>query len=663
MGPKKWVSMMQKLNLPLFDPKNYSYGFLKILARAFDQMDSMTWVLDTKGKILFANSAALKCADISLNRVEGSFFGESPWRNYSDKAKNFTAAMIKDALSGRSVMTEDSIAAPDKLIPVLFSISPVRDSSENIIALISEAKVIEELKNFQKKHSTLLETKIHKVAKALKRANQFNRNFRDSAPVGVVFLNKEGRLSFANSKMKQTLSTSGIAGNSIKNKKLSEIGIFQADSSWKKVNNDSLQKIISPCQVKMLFCHNENIKRYFKVHATPLTGASHNYKGTVLVFNDITERKTLEEKLLKVRIRSEKMSSIKLLISGIAHELNNPLTSIIGCAEFLMEDANLTNDVNEAARIIENDAKRAGKIVENLLAFSWKSTFGGNAVNINDVIRTVMGIRVHQMIDRGIKPVLKLTEEIKPVKADMTKMQQVILNLLSNAVDAIGSSKIGDKIIIRSNMDGDWVVAEIADNGPGIPEEQLPKVFDPFFTTKPQGKGTGLGLSIAYEIIEEHGGSITVNSPPTGGATFIIRLPVYTDFMPKPVQKSIGHPWIPSKVLIVDDEKNIRLTLSKYLTALGCRVDTVSDAKNALDKLKTEVYDLMLSDLKMGNMNGLLLYNQAKEKYNNSVKQFAFMTGFSESHMESIIEAPNIPILHKPFSRRDILRFLRKIET
>jgi len=632
-----------------------------ILAHAFDQMDSMTWVLDTKGKILFSNSAALKCADISLNRVEGSFLGESPWRNYSPKAKNITAAMIKDALSGRSVVAEDSIAAPDRLIPVLFSISPIRDSNENIIALISEAKVIQELKNLQREYSTHLETKIHKVAKALKKTNRLNRNLVDSAPVGIIFINEQGRLLFANPRMKHIITTLGIAGNSIKNKKLSEIGIFQADSSWKKINNDSPREI-SLGQVKMLFCHNKNTKMYFEVHAAPLRGVSNNYKGTVLIFDDVTKRKGLEEKLLKVRIRSEKMSSIKLLISGIAHELNNPLTSIIGCAEFLMEDANLTNDVNEAARIIENDAKRAGKIVKNLLAFSWKSTFDGNAVNINEVIRTVMGIRVHQMIERGMKAVLKLTEEIKPVKADMTKMQQVILNLLSNAVDAIGSSKIGNKIIIRSNMDGDWIVVEIADNGPGISEEHLSKIFDPFFTTKPQGKGTGLGLSIAYEIIQEHGGSISVNSPPTGGSTFIIHLPVYTNFMPKPVQQVIGHPWIPSKVLIVDDEKNIRLTLSKYLTDLGCRVDTASNGKNALDKLKAQVYDLMLSDLRMANMNGLVLYNQAKEKYKKSVKQFAFMTGFSESHMESIIEAPNIPILHKPFSRRDILRFLRKIE-
>ena len=661
MESKKISVNDEKSNLPLFDPKNCSYSFLKILAHAFDQMDSMTWVLNTEGKILFSNSAALKCADISLNQIEGSFLGESPWRNYSSKAKNITVAMIKDALSGRHVVAEDSIATPDRLIPVLFSISPIRDSNGNIIALISEAKIIQELKNIQREYSTHLETKIHKVAKVLKKTNQLNRNLVDSAPVGIIFINENGRLLFANPKMKQIIATLGIAENSIKNKKLSEIGIFQADSSWKKINNDSLRKI-SLGQVKMLFCHNKNTKMYFEVHAAPLRGVSNNYKGTVLIFDDVTERKGLEEKLLKVRIRSEKMSSLKLLISGIAHELNNPLTSIIGCAEFLMEDANLTNDVNEAARIIENDAKRAGSIVKNLLAFSWKSTCDGNAVSINEVIRTVMGIRVHQMIERGIKAVLKLTEKIKPVKADMTKMQQVILNLLSNAVDAIGASKIGNKIVIRSNIDGDWIVVEIADNGPGISEKHLSKIFDPFFTTKPQGKGTGLGLSIAYEIIQEHGGSITVNSPPTGGATFIIRLPVYTDFMPRPVQKSIGHPWIPSKVLIVDDEKNIRLTLSRYLTDLGCQVDTASNGKNALDKLKAQVYDLMLSDLRMANMNGLVLYNQAKEKYKKSVKQFAFMTGFSEFHMESITEAPDIPILHKPFSRRDILRFLRKIE-
>lgn len=786
----------------LFDhPEEISDFFLEIMTHAFDQMDSMAWVLDRDGKILFPNQAAMACSDISTKDVVGSFFCDSPWRNYSDKAKEITREMIKRALSGNSALSEDKIAVLDKLIPVLFSISPIRDGIGNIIALISEAKVIQEQKNLQqslekmrwetqqwidsmgafvakcdpegriiscnrpfldaldiklsdlvgryicdttmlghssktqkklqnalkrgsigiknsievilqigrqppqtslfsvspvmddtdkisflaleiidiseqvklrelmivreKEYSTHLESEINKVTRALKETEQFNKNLVDSAPIGVIYLDEKERLLFANPKMKHLFETAGISVDTIKNKKLSELGIFPDYSSCEKTDNYYKQKI-GFGQMKMLLCYsgnNGNKKMHFEVQAAPFRSASNNTTGTVLVLDDVTERKHLEDELLRTRIRSEKMSSIELLISGVAHELNNPLTSIIGCAEFLMEDSNLSNDANDAVRVIVNDARRAGNIVKNLLAFAPRSVSDGKAVNLNEIVRTVVGIRVHQMIKKGIRIILDLAEKILPVKADVTQMQQVILNLVSNAVDAIDEYGTGDKIIIRSRVDGNWIVLEIKDNGPGISEENLSKIFDPFFTTKPPGKGTGLGLSIAYGIIQEHGGSIVVSSSQSSGSEFIIRLPVYTDSMTTPVQKSIQKPWIPSKVLIVEVEKNIRLMLSRYLHNLGCHVDAVSNGNDALNKLKDQAYDLVLSDIKMPAMNGLALYRQVRAKYRKSAKRFAFMTGISESHMEGVIEAPEIPILQKPFSRRDILRFFRKIKT
>ncbi len=789
---------MGSANAAFFDPSECPAEFLNTLAWVLDQLDTMVEVLDTEGNILFANRAALKNIGAAREQVKDVPFRESPWRNYSQEAKRISDEMIARALAGESSLVEDAVLdSVGRVIPILFSVSPVRNAGGEIIALISEGKVISNLKNLQKKlekeqwetqqwidsmspfvakcdpkgriissnrpflktlnmesgevvghyicdltklghsgkgqrrlraaifnaskgrksiieedlrlkkgpdktflfsvspildakgqisflaleitdisqqvrlrelmlakekvYSSRLEQEVNKVTKALRETEQFNKNLIDSTPLGIIYLNESDRLLFANPEMERKLETAGISKDRIEGKKLAELGIFLANPFWEKITDSHEQKIRFG-QMKMLLRHDGKKSLQFEVHAAPLKSSTEGISGTILIMDDITERNLLEEELLRTRIQSEKMSSLELLISGVAHELNNPLTSIIGCAEYLVENANFSKKAREATRIIVNDAKRAGKIVKNLLAFARQSASKETTVNLNEVITNVLGIRIHELRNQGIRAVLELDQDIQPVEVDITMMQQVVLNLISNAVDAIEESGVGDRITIRTSLTGNWVTMEIEDNGPGIPEEYLSKIFDPFFTTKQPGKGTGLGLSIIYGIIQKHGGFITVDTSPGSGTRFIVRLPLFASSRRQQSGNLPSPTWIPSKVLVVDDEANICLTLSKYFTDIGCEVDTAISGNEALNKIKNQFYDLLLVDIKMPKMDGLEFYQRLCTERPEMAARFAFMTGVSGQEAQNIIKATGIPLLQKPFSRRDILQFFSQLQ-
>lgn len=779
----------------MLNPAERHSEFLATLICALEQLDTMAGVLDTQGRFIFANRAALKNIGSTREQIRGFPFSESPWlSNHSPEARKAMDEMIAKALAGEPSVIEDEIIDSDgRLIQVLFSISPFRDTGGKIIALIPEAKVISKLKNLpnrlekerwetqqwidsmgafvvkcdpkgrivgcnmpflamlnmeleeivghyicdtvgwlgysgkdreqlrkavrdagkgekssveakltltgnsqgtflfnaspilnatgqisfvaleitdiseqvilrelmltkEKKYSSRLEKEVDKVTTALRETEQFNKNLIDSTPLGIIYLNNNDRVMFVNSEMEQKLKAAGVSGDCILGKKLHELLVFLADSSWKKIADLHKQRIHYG-QMRMHLCSKEDNRRQFEVHAAPLRSSMGDVEGTILIMADVTERNRMEEELLRTRIQSEKMSSLELLISGVAHELNNPLTSIIGCAEYLVENTNFSKEAGEAARIIISDAGRAGEIVKNLLAFAIQSASEESTVNLNEVITNVVGIRIHELRNQRIKAVLELDQNIQPVEADVTQMQQVVLNLMSNAADAVGESGVGDLITIRTRTEGSWVLMDIEDNGPGIQEKYLSKIFDPFFTTKQPGRGTGLGLSIAYGIIQRHGGSITVNTAPDSGTCFTIGFPLFVSPWRRQSRNLPSPAWIPSRALIVDDEVNVCKTLSRYLIEIGCKVDTAMNGSEALDRINKEVYDLLLVDIKMPEMSGLELYRKLRVEHPEIAERLAFMTGASGQEMHSAIKSTGVSLLQKPFNRQEILKF------
>lgn len=669
--------MLYKLykNYAFFDPDKSSNELFKILSQVFDQMDTMAGLLDTDGRVVFANHAALRSVGATQQQVHGVEFSASPWRKHSLNAKKETEKMISDALAGNISLIEGSIINQDgSFVPIIFSISPLRDINGKIIGLIQEGKLITVQKNLQdkkkpwetqKEYSSRLKKEINTATLRLKEMEQFNKELVNSALIDFIYLDEDDKLLFVNPAMECKMAKFGLSKNFIKGKSLSEIGFYPADSDWKKIIEPVGSKIVSGRR-RMIFSKNAKELLQFEVkagHLMGIMGRCKRKRGTILIMDDVTEQNLLEENVLRSRILSEKMNSIELLIAGVAHELNNPLTSIIGCAEYLEEDPEISKESREAVKIIINDAKRAGKIVKNMDDFSDKDKIASVPVNLNKVIRTIVEIRITLMKKRGINVILQLDPGLHAVKANVTEMQQVILNLLRNAVHAIEESGIGDTIYIRTFIRDTSVVVEVEDTGPGIPEENLTKIFDPFFTTRQQKKGSGLGLSIVYGIVQKHGGIIFVDRACKTGARFVIHFPLSAPLLKIESLEFDSVSWTLFQVLVVDDEKNICMTLSKHLRRLGCEVDTVLSSRAALAKIGQRDYDLLLVDVKMPQMNGLELYQKICDLHPELQNRFAFITGISEHEKNELVDILGVPVLRKPFTRKDIIFFLHRYKS
>jgi signal transduction histidine kinase len=260
-------------------------------------------------------------------------------------------------------------------------------------------------------------------------------------------------------------------------------------------------------------------------------------------------------------VQSEKLSAVGQLVAGVAHELNNPLAVVVGFSEVLME-----TEKNEATRahldMVDKGAKRCHNIVKNLLGFARVHAPERKLIRINETLDQTIELLAYELRASGVEIIRDYQEAIPPIKADTHRLQQVFVNLVGNARQALEGFRPDPKIIVRTRARGGCVRVEIADNGPGIPRENLRRIFEPFFTTKPAGKGTGLGLSLVCEIVREHAGTVDVESEPGLGATFIVDIPITAEPVPfgkeppRERRRDVRPAGSSGKVvLVVDDEE------------------------------------------------------------------------------------------------------------
>jgi signal transduction histidine kinase len=260
---------------------------------------------------------------------------------------------------------------------------------------------------------------------------------------------------------------------------------------------------------------------YLEVAASPMFDGEGEAVSSVHVTRDVTERKQMEQQL----IITDRLASVGELASGIAHELNNPLTSVIGFSQLLL-DKKVPRDIKEDVRIISSEAQRAAGVVKNLLTFARKHGPAKQLVSLNDVIEKVLELRAYEQKVNNIRTETRFAADLPEVMADYFHLQQAFLNIIINAEYFMVEAHKRGTLTITTKRTGSLVSASFADDGPGIPEEDRGRLFDAFFTTKEVGKGTGLGLSICRGIVKEHGGRISVAGKPGEGATFSVELPV-----------------------------------------------------------------------------------------------------------------------------------------
>ena len=368
------------------------------------------------------------------------------------------------------------------------------------------------------------------------------------------------------------------------------------------------------------------------------------------LIRDVTDQKMLQEQL----IQSEKMSAIGQLVSGVAHELNNPLAGISAFAQLLLAEKRFPPDQRTAAETIYSEARRASRIVQNLLTFARQHKAEKIPTAINQVLDDTLELRGYELRVRGIDVRREYDESIPETMADAHQLQQVFLNLITNAEQAM-EQRDGHhhRLTVRTRRGSDAIRIEIEDTGAGIPANLIERIFNPFFTTKPTGSGTGLGLSISLGIVREHEGRIWAENPPQTGARFVVELPITAprtsgEQTALPHMQSMGSDRL--RVLVVDDEASVRVSLQRYLAGKGHEVETTASGEDALVRLKASKYDAVIVDMRMPDLSGEQLFERLRSNDPAHAERVIFTTGdLVNEQMRRFLDGTGRPCVPKPF--------------
>jgi len=404
--------------------------------------------------------------------------------------------------------------------------------------------------------------------------------------------------------------------------------------------------------------------------ARPVLDSIGRQLGRVEIYRDLTAQRVFQSKLLQ----TEKLASLGQMVSGIAHELSNPLTSILGYAQriLLCQDGTARS---EEIRQIYQEAERAGAILRQLLLNARETVPERRLVSLNQIVMRALELQRFSLAAEKIRVEMDLDPALPFVHGDPGQLQQVLMNLVGNAQQALEQMGQGGIIRMRTRRVAERrVLLEVEDNGPGIPPAIQARIFDPFFTTKPAGVGTGLGLSIVLSVVREHGGQVRVQSPPQGGATFQVELPAASERqqaesrgpvvvgrktapLPPPAFSADAEPRSPAfesrkgaNVLVVEDEPTVARLIADVLEDEGMRVTVLLDGREALECAKRESYDLVICDMKMPGLDGQHFYKSLERDGNQLRERFLFVTGdILGAQTREFLERHGLPHVAKPF--------------
>ncbi|OLB52324.1 MAG: hypothetical protein AUI08_00805 [Gemmatimonadetes bacterium 13_2_20CM_2_65_7] len=389
----------------------------------------------------------------------------------------------------------------------------------------------------------------------------------------------------------------------------------------------------------------------------------------VLLFEDQTEKRRLQEKLLQ----SEKMSAIGQLIAGVAHDLNNPLASVVGFSDLLGEASDVPPRLAEPLAVIRQEAERASAIVRNLLSFARRQEGERQLQSIRPILESTHQLLRNQLLAARIELTLEFEPGLPEVEVHANQIKQVFVNIINNAAQAIAGARpqVGGRIQIVTQCQPDGLSVSISDNGPGIPEALAQRVFEPFFSTKSEGEGTGLGLSICLGIVKEHGGSMSLDPGGAGsgrGATFTVELPAGDRMGLRPARRGAEGGTETAvaavaaerperlRVLVVDDEPHILHYMQATLESWGHEVVLARDGSQALKRALMQPFDLIICDLRMPRLGGREMFHTLARMHPTVAERIIFATGDTvRGDTLQFLEELGRPFLQKPF-KLDALR-------
>ncbi len=469
----------------------------------------------------------------------------------------------------------------------------------------------------------------------------------DALSEGIAVVDEEGRVRRANRSLAELLGAPlpAVIGTHLGNALLGESQALL----------DLLDAARRGSRPSALVARSERLERTVRVNAARIPSASPEQSVVVLV-EDVTDQQAMETQL----IQSEKLAAVGQLVSGVAHELNNPLTSIAGLSEFLLEQKELGKSDRGHLKVIQEQAERAGRIVRNLLTFARKEAPEREPVDLNDVVRRTLLLMDYDLKLKDVGVSRDLAGGLPDVLGDRHGLQQVVLNLLSNAGQAVVDNPPGRprRVIVSTWFDG-HVHLRVADTGPGISDVVAQNVFTPFFTTKEPGQGTGLGLSITYSIVESHGGRIVLERPSGGGAAFRVDLPpAPADALrPAPRAETAESAPAPSTakrtILLVDDDPAVRRMVKALFGRDGHTVEVARNPQHALELAQRGGFDLVIADAHAA-ARGKLFVEELVARVPALRDRTIVATGDVRPATEETLTRLGVRYVRKPFNLRDL---------
>jgi two-component system NtrC family sensor kinase len=451
---------------------------------------------------------------------------------------------------------------------------------------------------------------------------------------GIAVVSVDGKVSRANHALGRLL---GVPTASLLGQPFGETAVGQAEAARALVEEARQGARTSP-----VITRSERLDRVLRLTAAPLPESS-DRNSVVVLIEDVTEQRKLEAQL----IQNEKLAAVGQLVSGVAHELNNPLTSIAGLSEFLVEHSRPNARDREHLRIIHEQAERAGRIVRDLLTFARKGGHEKIRVDVNDLVARTSALLSYDVKLRGIDFEQRLDPTTPAVLGDPYELQQVMLNLLTNGMQALGElePERPRTVVVTTEATDDEVRVTVEDSGHGIPQDHLSQLFTPFFTTKEPGRGTGLGLSISYGIVEAHGGRLSHAPSELGGALFQILLPAYEDAVAESSRRTGSQ----RSVLLVDNDITVHRVVSALFASEGYLVDTARTGAQGLKLASSREYDIVIAEARAVADPGVLFLRALVTVRPQYRERVIIATDVTPMPGRS-----DIPTVTKPFNLREL---------
>lgn len=494
------------------------------------------------------------------------------------------------------------------------------------------------------------------MERRLREEQEFVRRLVACFPDIIVVLDTEGRYTFVSPRVQEFLgyTPDDYLGASLHERphpddRESLLAFFRGLTSGE----------MSFGAVEYRTSHKNGGWRTVRANASPLTDAEGKIIGIVASARDVTESKRLEQQL----IQSEKLAAIGQMVSGVAHELNNPLTAILGVSDLLRE--RIADDASQRQlQLIHKQARKAAELVQGLLMFSRPSQHKSRHVHVAELLSRAMELQKAEAEARHITVEMNAAPDLPAIEADPQHMTQVFVNLLTNAQEAIASVRNHGRILVHVGFSGGQQEILVDDDGPGIAADIRSKIFDPFFTTHRTSGGSGLGLTICLVIVKEHGGTIEAQMSPVGGARFRILLPSARSDLSRtksPTRTARGQ-LKGRSILVVDDEDGIRELVQEGLSAQAAMVETVQTEAEAWNRVSSRSYDLVVCDSNLGDGSGAQLFERIAGAKGRQAPHFVLMTGeFLDAKQVSEWESKGVSVLQKPFQLSELVALLETL--